>query len=361
MEITELKQAIGRCAKQRIELTLIVCIVAAGYLIQGMVPHKLIAMNVLFLPTVLAAYFLGSRSGGLTALFSFLIIAVYAIASPERFVFQGTRLLLVFDLVIWGSFLGLTALVVGSLCDRSRRQLRELKSAYLGVLEILTRFLEMADHYTKNHSVRVAELSTSIAAEMGLNNEEIENIRAGALLHDVGKTDSIDLVKRASALDESQQRTVASHTLSGAALVRSVGSILQEAVPIIRFHHQYYGGREGQDGPVGEAIPLGARIVAVADAYDAIVTDRPYRMGRAPWQALADIEDCVGTQFDPKVVAALSRILPGDSVEPERDLEELRSTAGGPEPSEAAAQRTLEALSAVLDSESSDEGVHPSR
>src|SRR5262249_51326784 len=153
------------------------------------------------------------------------------------------------------------------------------KAAYVGVLEILAKLLESCDHYTKNHSVRVAELSAAIAAEMGLSDNEIDTIRAGALLHDIGKTEvSVELVKQASALSEAQQREVASHTVRGAELVRAVGPILKEAVPIVLYHHHYFGGRPGQQ-LVGNQIPFGARIVAVADSYDAIVTDRPYRKG----------------------------------------------------------------------------------
>lgn len=240
-----IQHAIKQYAKRRLEFILVTCVVLAACLIQSMVPHKLIAMNVLFLPTVLAAYFLGARSGGLVALFSFLIMAIYAILSPAQFVLMASPLLLAFDLVIWGAFLGLTGLVVGSLCDRNHQQMRELRTAYVGVLEILTKFLESADHYTKSHSVRVAESSVAVAREMGLSDEEIENVRVGALLHDIGKTDSVELVKRASALDQSELRQVAGHTITGAALVRSVGSILEEAVPVILYHHHYFNGSGG--------------------------------------------------------------------------------------------------------------------
>jgi len=217
----------------------------------------------------------------------------------------------------------LTAVVVGSLCDRLHQRMRDVKAAYVGVLEILTKFLETADHYTKSHSVRVAELSIAIAAKMGLNDEEIENVRAGALLHDIGKTESIDLVKRAASLSENERRAVASHAVAGAQIAQSVGMVLQEAVPIILYHHHYYGGRPGQQGPVGDQIPVGARIVAVADAYDAMITDRPYRKGRAPWQALDEIQACAGRQFDPHVVETFKTILPADSEEPERELDSL--------------------------------------
>lgn len=349
LRLESLKEDVQRHLHRQLEFVLVAGIVFAAYLIQLLVPHKLVVMNVFFLPTVLAAYSLGTRSGGATALLCFLIVAIYAIASPGRFTFEATTDLLIFDLLIWGSFLGLTGLVIGQLSDDRRRRIRELKSAYVGVLEILAKFLESADHYTKSHSVRVAELSSAVAAEMGLNDDEIENVRAGALLHDIGKADCMELVKRASALADPEQQEMSGHTVRGAALVRSVGAILKETVPIILYHHHYFGGREGQEGPVGEQIPLGARIVAVADAYDAIVTDRPYRKGRAPWQAILEIENCANSQFDPQVVQAFKRIMPGDSDEPERELDEIPNRDSvAPEPAAALDEALAEDVAAEV-------------
>ena len=314
---------LGRSLPWHLETALVVCVVGAAFVIQLLVPHKLIAVNFFFLPTVAAAYFFGAKNGGLTALFSFLIIAAYAVASPERFLFDATPWLLVCDLAVWGAFLGLTAITIGSLCEDRQRQMHKIKSAYVGVLEILAKFLESADHYTKGHSVRVAELSVAIANELQLHDDEVENVRAGALLHDIGKVESIELVKQAATLTDGEKKSLDAHTVRGAELVRPVGAILQEAVPVILYHHHPFGGGKDESGPVGEQIPIGARIVAVADAYDAIVTDRPYRKGRAPWQALAEIEKCAGSHFDPAVVAALHRVLPTDWIQPERNQDEL--------------------------------------
>lgn len=362
MAKTSIRNALQRYAKRRIEFVLVACVVLTTCLIQAVLPHKLIAMNVLFLPTVLAAYFLGARSGGLTALFSFLIIAIYAILSPGQFAIEATPLLLALDLVIWGAILGLTGIVVGCLCDRNQLQMRDLRTAYIGVLEILTKFLEAADHYTKSHSVRVAKLSVAIAREMGLSDYETEDVRVGALLHDIGKTDSVELVKRASALDESELRQVAGHTITGADLVRSVGNVLEEAIPIILYHHHYFDGSGSHPEPMGKEIPLGARIVAVADAYDAIVTDRSYRKGRAPWQAVAEIESCAGTQFDPEVVEAFKRIFPADTVETEQDLHDLFAVGavkqnGRGKPTSITppdSLQTLDELSSVLECETEE-------
>jgi putative nucleotidyltransferase with HDIG domain len=314
-----------RPAQHRMEILLVTCIVLAACLIQWGVPHKMIALNFFVLPTIVTAYCLGIRAGSLTALLAFLVVAVDALVRPERFLFAGEPFLALFALMIWGAFLGLTALVIGLLRDRLDRHRQDLQVAYVGVLEILVKFLESADQYSKSHAGRVADLSTAIAAEMGLGAEAIEVVRAGALLHDIGKTEAIHLVKQAAVLTEFQRAEVARHTLVGVRLVKAVGTVLQDTVPIIQYHHHHFGGRPGYLGPTGTDIPLGARIVAVADAFDAIVTDRPYRRGRAPWQALHELEACAGTQFDPEVIQAFKRVLPRDFMEPERELTELAS------------------------------------
>jgi putative nucleotidyltransferase with HDIG domain len=328
MELSGLHSAWSTRARGYLELALMAAIVLAGYTIQSLVPHKLIAMNVFFLPTVAAGYCLGARSGGITALFALLIVAIYAVVAPHRFIFEASPRLLVFDLLIWGSFLGLTALAVGTLSDLRRRQVRQLQNAYVGVLEVLAKYLESADLCTKSHSVRVAELSALIAEEMGLDHDEIATVRAGALLHDIGKTEvSVDLMHRASELTQSEQREFTTTAATGTELVQSLGAVLKDAVLIVRLHNQYYGGREGQHGPAGDEIPLGARIVAVADAYDSIVTDRTYRQGRAPAQAVAEIQACGTAQFDPDVVRALRRVVTAEPTALEGELCSMESSA----------------------------------
>jgi putative nucleotidyltransferase with HDIG domain len=156
----------------------------------------------------------------------------------------------------------------------------------------------------------VAELSEKIARRMSLPDSIIEDIRVGALLHDIGKVEiSTRLIQKATSLSEDESGEMATHTVRGAELVRSLGSIIEGAVPIIMYHHAHFSAKSKEDGPHGEEIPIGARVVAVADAYDAIVTDRPYRRGRTPQEAVAIITEASGSQFDPAVVAAFEHVM----------------------------------------------------
>ena len=130
-----------------------------------------------------------------------------------------------------------------------------------------------------------------------------------AMLHDVGKLDlSVELIRKASSLSDEEWQQIREHPARGANMVRSIGGILRNAVPIIMAHHEQYAGT-GYYRLKGEEIPMGARIIAVADTYDAMTTDRPYQKARAPWDAMDQIEKASGRQFDRQVVAAFRKVL----------------------------------------------------
>jgi putative nucleotidyltransferase with HDIG domain len=251
-----------------------------------------------------------------TAIFSVLAVFFLAVLRPQTFTFSGPSFPLLGlsfqiwpNLLGWAGFLLLSSVVVGVLYEQKEARIRDLREAYIGVLEILSKYLESADRYTKGHSLRVADLSVDVAREMGLTEDEVENIRAASLLHDVGKIEiSADLLRKAANLTDEEKALMDSHAERGANILRSVGGVLREAVPIVLAHHHHYVEPAG--GGADEAdIPVGARIIAVADAFDAMTSDRPYRAGMPPWQALQEIERFAGSQFDPKVVAAFKRAI----------------------------------------------------
>jgi putative nucleotidyltransferase with HDIG domain len=207
----------------------------------------------------------------------------------------------------WGGFLILSGYTVGYLYEEKQRQLEDLKEAYVGVLEILSKLIESVDRYTEGHSVRVSSLAMDIAIAMGLPREEVENVRVAGLLHDIGKFElTTDLIRKAANLSHDEREELSKQSDLGARIVSRIGPVLNQAVPIIMAHHEFY--IQGTHATDSAQIPVGARIVAVADAYDAIITDRPYRRGRPPWQAIEEIRKGAGTQFDPMVVEAFERV-----------------------------------------------------
>jgi putative nucleotidyltransferase with HDIG domain len=264
-----------------------------------------------YLPVVIAAFQFGRKLAVTTAGLSFLFVVIFAIAGPERYA-EAIRspAALALSLGVWGFFLTINALLFGTLCDQRAAQIRELRDAHRGILEILAKYLQAADQYTKSHSMRVADLAEAIAGQMKLRRSEIEDIRVGALLHDIGKVEvSTRLIHKAAQLSEGERDEMAEHTFRGAELVGSLGTILEDALPIILHHHAHYSADSKSEGLHGTDIPLGARVVAVADAYDAIITDRPYRKGRTPEEAVTAIRECAGRQFDPDVVRAFERVM----------------------------------------------------
>jgi putative nucleotidyltransferase with HDIG domain len=294
------------------EKILVSVILIAAFMGTYFVEEKFIILNFYYLPVLVSGYFLGRRLGVLTAVFSILAVVICGMVFPERFFSSREILKGVVQLSSWGGFLILASVAVGTLYERNEQQLKELKNAYIGVLEILSKYLESTDRYTKGHSVRVAELATDIGMAMGLPRSEVENIRVAGLLHDIGKIEvSGEILRKAAELSSEEKELMDLHTVKGAYILTAVGGVLKEVVPIVVAHHKYFiDTLEATDGDTLK-IPLGARVIAVADAFDAMTTDRPYRKGMPPWEALQEIVAKAGKQFDPDVVVAFKRVVSG--------------------------------------------------
>lgn len=299
-------ERIKRLVSEHFELIVVAALVAATAVLVLLVVDKLAFLGFFFIPTLMAAYFLGRRAGVLTGALSVLLVSLYATLYPP--LFGETGVAAITGIALWACFLLLTALVVGTLYEAKERAMRDLRDAYLGILEILAKYIDAVDSYTQDHSVRVAELSVEIARELRLPEHEVENIRVAGLLHDVGKIDvSLEVLTKASSLTPEEWEQMKQHAAHGASLLSPVGGLLRDAVPIVMCHHEHWDG-SGYNGTIGEDIPLGARVLAVADAYDSMVTDRPYRTGRTSLEACHEIERYSGTQFDPVAVKAFLRV-----------------------------------------------------
>jgi putative nucleotidyltransferase with HDIG domain len=266
-------------------------------------------LNFYFLPVVLAGYLLGRSGGVMTAVAAIAVVVWFAVTNESSLMGGGDQLDKWVDITLWGGFLVLTGAAIGHLYELRDHAFKDVQQAYQGVLEILVKFIDTADRYTEAHSVRVSILATEIARQMSLPESDIEDIRVAALLHDVGKLDvSIDVIRKAGKLNDDEWTELRTHPERGAKLIESVGGMLSNAVPIILFHHEQYGGG-GYYEREGKQIPLGSRIIAVADSFDAMTTDRPYQKARQTWEALEIIQNGAGTQFDPEVVEAFSEVM----------------------------------------------------
>jgi putative nucleotidyltransferase with HDIG domain len=272
------------------------------------VQQKMAFLNFYYLPVLFAGYFLGRRSAVLASFFCILLVVIFFMATPQFFSKVEGNFEIILNLTLWGSFLMLTSYVTGTLFEHKGKCLQDLKNAYIGVLEILSKYLEASDRYTQGHSIRVSQLATEIAIAMQLPRAKIENIKAAALLHDIGKVEvSMDLIQKASSLSAEEKKAVDTHSEKGANILSSVGNVLREAVPMVQVHHKHYEELESNKSLPNDA-KIGACIIAVADTYDAIITDRPYRAGKTPSKALEEIEKESGNQFHPEAVKAFKRV-----------------------------------------------------
>ena len=130
---------------------------------------------------------------------------------------------------------------MGTLYEQNERRLQDLRNAYIGVLEILSKYLESTDRYTKGHSLRVSELAREIATAMELPRTEVENIRVAGLLHDIGKIEvSGEILRKAAELSSEERELIDEHSVKGGHLLSSVGSVLRDVVPIVISHHRYF-------------------------------------------------------------------------------------------------------------------------
>lgn len=292
------------------EKILVSGILMAAFVGTYFVEEKFIVLNFYYLPVLVAGYFLGRQMGVLTAVFSILAVLICILVFPQRFFNSKEILKGVAQLSSWSGFLILASVTVGTLFEQNEQRLKELKNAYIGVLEILSKYLESTDRYTKGHSVRVSELATDIGIAMELPRSEVENIRVAGLLHDIGKIEvSGEILSKAAKLSTEERELMDLHTVKGAYILSAVGGVLKEVVPIVVAHHKYFADTLESNNGGTTKIPLGARVIAVADAYDAMTTDRPYRKGMLPWESMQEIVAKAGIQFDPEVVGAFKRVV----------------------------------------------------
>jgi diguanylate cyclase (GGDEF)-like protein len=188
------------------------------------------------------------------------------------------------------------------------------EAALAGTVEALVALVEARDRYTGRHTHRVAPLTMQLAMDLGQDAAEAHMISMAGRLYDIGKVALPDAVlRKPDRLTEEEWTLMRQHPVVGAEVVSHVPS-LRALAPVIRAHHEWWNGHGYPDKLVGEAIPLGARIVAVVDAYLAMTTDRPFQQAHDTAWALAELRHCAGTQFDPGVVQAFERILMAEQV-----------------------------------------------
>lgn len=250
------------------------------------------------------------------------VSGVIAISEGKRFsdvLIQNTWALALYDLVASGlalgvawlyvqfGFKGMAAVVVPILFLRHTYLINlQLQNTNRELLELMVKAIEARDPYTSGHSQRVAELARALASAAGVGFKETEAIATAALLHDVGKIyeEFAPLLRKAGKLTEHERFVMESHPARSAELVSTISNLRGSVERIVRHHHENYDGSGYPLGLAGDEIPLGARIVMIADTTDAMTTDRPYRRALSYEKVLAELDEYSGRQFDPRLVRA---------------------------------------------------------
>jgi putative nucleotidyltransferase with HDIG domain len=306
-----MKESISAYLKVDKELIIVFLMVAITGFIFFFISNQRAFLNFFYLPVIIGAFFFGKRYATLSATLSVLLVVLVSLLYSDNFLIVSKDPLSKWlDVSTWGGFLVITGYSIGHLYEKKEMALEDIKKTYRGILEMLSLIIDSVDQETQSHSNRVSTIAVMIAHAMRRPEHEIENIRAAALLHDLGKLGvSNEVLQKIGTLTEDERELIRSHTMRGAEIIRPVGGKVVQILPFIIYHHEQFDGT-GYHKLIGEDIPLGARIIAVADVYDALMSDRPYRKGVSPAAAREHIIANASKYFDPVVVDAFVSILP---------------------------------------------------
>lgn len=206
--------------------------------------------------------------------------------------------------------IGLAVLVLPLFFVRHMYQMNlQVERVNRELLELMVKAIEARDPYTSGHSIRVSEYARSMARELGLSPKHVDDIATAALLHDVGKIheDFAPLLRKAGRLTPEERMLMQAHPVRSADLAGTIADFRGRVQADIRNHHENYDGTGYPDGLVGEDIPIGARIIMIADTIDAMTTDRPYRKALTLGKALEEMTKYAGQQFDPRLVDLVTK------------------------------------------------------
>jgi len=185
----------------------------------------------------------------------------------------------------------------------------QLEEAYVSMVRVIAASLDARDPYTMGHSARVARMSCTLGRRLGMGEEEVSNLERAAIFHDLGKIQTPDdVLLKGERLSRAEEEQMRSHPSDGTEILR-MAPFLHQYIPVVRAHHEWYNGEGYPDGIKGDEIPLHAQIIALADAFDAMTTERPYREALSSEEAIDEILKFRGTQFSPELADAFAKMV----------------------------------------------------
>ena len=299
-----------------LEIMLVVVTVGMTFLLYRMGGYKMVVLNLFYLPIVLSGYYLGRTSAGLLALLSVLLATIATtLSSSAGLAAYNSPIMIGLALTVWGASMGLTAILVGTLCDERAKTVDELHAAYVGVVEVLSKYLQSANPKVKARSIRIAELSQAVAEEMKLPRKQVDDIRVAALLYDLGNVEiTTQLLSKAVGALEANPSKTCTYTFSGMELVHSLGSVLRGAVPLLL--NQDDAAREcflSTSTELSGEMPMGARVIRAVRAYEALVGGDDPERADSPSSALQELRKDIAAAHDQEVLDSLERSVTRES------------------------------------------------
>jgi len=304
---------IKRFVLRHFEESIVVLVVAGVLAVAFLIQYKFSFLNFFFLPVILSGYYLGQKRGVLTSIFCILLVVFYLVfsdllAGPGQEVSLDT----IINIVTWGGFLILTGAVIGAASDQREKRAQSLRRAYVGTLEILLKYLEVADE-TCPHAVRVATRAGKMAEAVGLEKREVENIKSAALLYEAG-----DLRSSLPFFGEvvgfmAQEESPGGQKLGDRerVLLQSTASLLKEVEPILFHYYLHYVQEAHVLDKDLEKIPMGSSLLALADIYERITHQLPVVQEDEAYKSLAGVEKLAGRAFPPVAIYALKEATSG--------------------------------------------------
>ncbi|REJ69023.1 MAG: hypothetical protein DWQ31_06270 [Planctomycetota bacterium] len=301
-------------SQRTFELALIAVVVGLACLLHRVDVHKMIILHLFYLPVGLATFFLGRYRTGVLTLFCILAVTAVMFFDIDNGTAAGSPLTTALALTLWAAVMGLNVLLLGTLSDERSTKINELHDAYVGVVEVLSRYLGNANPQTKSRSERVTNLSQRVALQMRLSAAEVDDVRVAALLQDMEHLEVTARVLRKAVgdLEHDSPALDNEHTFRGSDLVQSLGSVLTRALPLLSRQGEPLAVEEAQSmRHAGRETPFGAYIIEAVRAYDQLVNPIDGVVALSSADALEELRQGYDQEFHPAVLHALEQVASG--------------------------------------------------
>jgi hypothetical protein len=297
--------------EQRIvEWFLILVAVAIMFLVSRMSGNKLVILNLFFLPVVLSGFFLGRYHAGIMALLCAIGASLVTVMQLDDVGTSLSPLTTLFSVTLWGAVLCLTAILVGTLSDERTAQTSELHEAYVGVIEVLSSYLQGGGPHSKTRTSQIAEQCRLVAGAMRLSPRQVDDIHVAALMQDIGKIEiTTKVISKAMHSIEGKLSQTELHSFQGTDLVHSLGTILRGAIPILVTQDNPWPAALTGDEADPQEVPIGAKIIRAVRDYCALTGESLAGSGLEPGAALSHMRCDPHAAYDSSVLDALESVV----------------------------------------------------